>query len=138
MKKIFLTFFILVSSMLLIFRVPSFKAIDNDYIYYQDYHIINFDNLNSKKLNDLLLGINGTLIEVEVTTNVFTKSYRFNTNMLNNLEKELTIKVIKDLEELGQRELAVTYKIQGFKINKMTIKCTIEELEKIKSRAIKE
>lgn len=135
MKKMLIAFFIFSISLFVVLTIPKYTAKTNEYIYNQDYHIIKFNNLNSKKLNDLLLGINGTVIEVEVTTNAFTKSYRFNTNMLSDLEKELTRVVINDLENKGLRESAVTHKIQGFKINKMSIRCTIEELNKIKHRA---
>ncbi len=134
MKKMLITFFIICLSLFLFINIPKYTAKNNEYIYTQDFHSIKFENLNSKNINELFSGISGTIVEVEVEIGTFTKSYRFNTSMLNDLERELTELVIEDLIIKGERELAVTHQIQGFKITRIDIRCTLEELEKIKNR----
>lgn len=136
MKKVFITLTVIgIILFLFINSTLSLKSSENNYIYKENYHSIKFKNLNSKNLNELFLGINGTVIEIEVETSLFTKAYRFNTSMIDNVEQKLTEKVIKDLIDLGKRELGTTYEIQGLKITRMDILCTTEELNLIKSRA---
>ncbi len=135
MKKV-LIYLTVIGIILFLFINSSLALItgDKDYMYREDYHSIKFKNLNSKNLNELFLGINGTVIEIEVETSIFTKSYRFNTSMIDNVEQKLEEKVTKDLIDLGKREQATTYQVQGYKITRMDILCTKEELNLIKTR----
>lgn len=136
MKKVFIWLSVIgIILFLFINSSLSLKSSKNDYLYAENYHSIKFKNLNSKNLNELFLGINGTVIEIEVETQVFTKSYRFNTSMIDNVEQKLEEKVIKDLIKLGKRELATNYEVNGLKITRMDILCTKEELNIIKSRS---
>lgn len=136
MKKLLLYLSILSITLFLFININlnAKTTKNNKYTYAQNYHNIKFKNLNSKNLNSLFKDLHGTIISIEVETLVFTKKYKFHTAMTTDVEKELMIKVVKDLEELNKRELATEYKINGIKIKSMDILCNFEELEIIKSR----
>ncbi len=135
MKKVLVTISIL--TMVLFLFLTNIKAESkesNTYEYKEDYYSIKFPNLNSKNINELFEGINGTVIEIEVQTKIFTKAYKFNTGMIDNVERHLEEKVTKDLKSLGKYELATNYQMNGVKVIRMDIRCTKKELDTIKSR----
>lgn len=104
------------------------------YKYAENYHSINFKNLNSKNINSLFKDLNGTIIEIEVKTSLFTKAYKFHTSFTDDIERKLLENVVSDLEKMNKRELATDYKLNGLKVTRMNILCNFEELEIIKSR----
>lgn len=136
MKKLLITFEVM--SVVLFLFITNTNALKATYKYEEGYHNIKFTNLNSKNLNTLFDGINETIIEIEVQTPYFTKSYQFHTGITTNIEKELLEKITKELKILGKQELATNYQINGIKITRMIILCTNEELEIIKTRTIVE
>ena len=95
---------------------------------------VSFKNENGEIVHELFEGINGTVIEIEVQTKIFTKAYRFNTGMIDNVERHLEEKVTKDLKSLGKHELATIYQMNGVKVIRMDIRCTKKELDTIKSK----
>ena len=135
MKKILTILLITAVILFLFIKIPIKATTKSSYKYAENYNSIKFNNFNSKNLNELFEGINGTVIEIEIETPLFTKAYRFNTSMIDNVEQNLTEKVINDLISIGKRELAVSYKNTGIKIIRIDIRCTNEELEIIKKRS---
>ena len=95
-----------------------------------------FKNLNSKNLNDVLENVNGTVIKIEVSTKELTKVYEFNTRITINLENELTMKFVKDLEDINKRETATYIQVKGFKINRIDLICTDSEVKMIKEKEL--
>ena len=101
----------------------------------EDYHRIFFDNLNTKNINELFEDLNGMVIEVEIKTRVFTKAYRLNTAMINNVEEKLSKMILEDLELVADRELVSIYKTSGFIVTRMDLICSDEIAKKIKDRS---
>lgn len=125
---------IIISIFLCFFLVRVLNAqTKNDYV--EKIYVTEFDNLNSKNINEVFKGLNGLVIEIEIEINSITKTYRVNTSVNNNLEKELLKKVVASLEEDGLKELAAIASIKGYKINKIKIRCTKEILNIIKMRS---
>ena len=131
MKKILL----ILLTIFLIIVVPKLNA-DSTYKYKEDNYVIEFDNFNSKDINKLFEDINGGVIEVEVQIKNIIKTYRINTLITDNLEYEITKKIVKSLETDNLRELSSIASIKGFKINKMTLRCTLNIYEIIKERSL--
>ena len=131
MKKFFLIIFIVFITLFLSFN--KIKGIE--YLGKEDHFRLYFDNLNSKNLDQLFSGINTVIIEIEVKTSSFTKSYRLNIIGSVNLEENLKKKVINDLIEMGKREEASYLNINGFKIIRIDLRCTESTLEIIKERS---
>ena len=112
------------------------KSLSDEFeLYLEQTNIIEFDNLHSSKINEVLEGIDGTVIEFEIQIKNIIKVYRVNTKINNDIEKELNNKVLKALEEDGLRELGVVASIKGYKINKMKIRCSKKVLETVKKRS---
>ncbi|MCI8330603.1 MAG: hypothetical protein HFE04_00710 [Bacilli bacterium] len=133
MKKIFTIITIIILSLFLLINALSGK--ENANKYKEEYKRIYFSSLNSKKINELFYGLKGTIIEVEIKTKKFTKAYRLNTSMTNNIEEKLSQEVLKDLKETGDLELAAVYKTSGFIITRIDIICTKEIENIIKERS---
>jgi len=137
MKKVIFILSI-IASFLFIINFKSDALINNDKLdVVEGFHSIEFENLNSKNINTLFKDLNGTVIEVEVETKQFTKSYKFNTRLTNNIEEIIMNKVVKDLIDMNERESAVYYQTKGFKINKIDLICTNEIYKEIKDREYK-
>ena len=126
---------IVLLTILLIGLLPKLKA-SEEYKYKEDSYVIEFDNLNSQDINKLFEGLNGGVIEVEVQIKNVIKTYRVNTLITDNLEYELTKKIVKSLENDNLRELSSIASIKGFRINKMILRCTLENYRIIKERSL--
>ncbi len=134
MKKIFTIFTIILLSLFLLGKDLSGKESTTDK-YKEEYKRIYFSSLNSKNINEIFDGLKGTIIEIEVKTKKFTKSYRLNTSMINNIEQKLTEKVLEDLTSLGDLELTALYKANGFIITRIDLICSKEVENIIKERS---
>lgn len=133
MKKFL--FFLFIAGLTFTVILSNYKAVDEDLRdIKENYHSIEFKNLNSKNLNSILENVNGTVIEIEVSTKELTKVYKFNTRITINLESELTKNVVKDLEEMNKRETATYIQVKGFKINRIDLICTDKEALMIKEK----
>lgn len=134
MKKIFTIFTIILLSLFLLRK--SLSGVTNTTNKYkEEYKRIYFSSLNSKNINEIFDGLKGTVIEVEVDTKKFTKAYRLNTAMTNNIEQKLTEKVLEDLISTGDLELTAVYKTSGFMITRIDLICTSEIETIIKERS---
>lgn len=135
MKKILTIFTIILLSLFLLGKSLSGK-VNTTNKYKEEYKRIYFSSLNSKNINELFDGLKGTVIEVEISTKKFTKAYRLNTAMTNNIEQKLTEKVLEDLSSTGDLELTAIYKTSGFTITRIDLVCTsaIENIIKERSR----
>ncbi len=133
MKKIFTILTIILISLFLLGK--SLYGYENLDKYKEEYKRIYFSSLNSKNINELFDGLKGTVIEIEVKTKKFTKSYRLNTAMTDNIEQKLTEKVLKDLSSEGDLELTALYKASGFIITRIDLICTDEIKNKIIERS---
>lgn len=133
MKKILTVFTIILLSLFLLSK--SIYSKENSNKYKEEYRRIYFDHLNSKNINELFDGLTGTIIEIEIKTTKFTKSYKINTAMTYNIEQKLTEKVLEDLSSLGETELASIYKTSGFIITRIDLICTSEIESIIKERS---
>ncbi len=100
----------------------------------ENYHIIEFDNLNSKNLNKLFNGIYAVVIKIEVETELFTKNYELNWSSSSDLERKLNEYVYEDLKTIKKYDLLADYTAKGYKITKIELSCTYETLNKIKER----
>ena len=130
MKKVLL----ILSIFLLLVFIPNLKAVkENDYL--EKVNKITFNNLSSKRINEVFEDLNVGVIELEISLGFITKNYKVNYYYTDNLEKELTKKIVNELEKEGLREEAVTATIKGFKINKMILRCNEETIKIIKSRS---
>ena len=119
MKKIFTIFTIILLSLFLLGKDLSGKESTTDK-YKEEYKRIYFSSLNSKNINEIFDGLKGTIIEIEVKTKKFTKSYRLNTSMINNIEQKLTEKVLEDLikDKYTQEDIENINFIRRFRTNR--------------------
>lgn len=128
MKKI-----LLIISIFLLCMIPL-KGLEEDR-YVEKINVVTFDNLSSKKVNDVFYDLNVGVIEVEISLGFITKTYRVNYYSVSDLERELTKRVVSELKKEGLREEAANASIKGYKINKMTLRCNSDTLAIIKSRS---
>lgn len=119
MKKLLLSLSIFLLSLILIYPL---NATEDEYI--EKYYSLEFDNLNSKNINEVFNGLKYNIIEVEVQTTRLTKSYRFNLSLVNNLEQELNNLILNDLKEILPREEISIIETKGFKITRIDLRCT--------------
>ncbi len=118
--KVILSFFLIS----FIISMPFLFAEENDKPYVENIRTIEFSTFHSKKINEVFNGMKGMIIEIEIEIRNITKTYQVNTAMTDNLEKDLTEKVVKELEQDGLKELSSIASIKGFKINKVKLICT--------------
>ena len=114
MKKLLLSLSIFLLSLILIYPLNATEK----------YYSLEFDNLNSKNINEVFNGLKYNIIEVEVQTTRLTKSYRFNLSLVNNLEQELNNLILNDLKEILPREEISIIETKGFKITRIDLRCT--------------
>lgn len=129
MKKLLLSLSIFLLSLILIY--PLIATEDE---YKEKYYSLEFDNLNSKNINEVFNGLKYNIIEVEVQTTRLTKSYRFNLSLVNNLEQELNNLILNDLKEILPREEISIIETKGFKITRIDLRCTKHDKEIILER----
>ncbi len=133
MKKIFICLVTIVLT-LFIFN-KNINSLTNLNLQKQGTYKIYFDNLTSKKINEVFDGIYAVIIKVEVKTSVFTKTYNLNLTVNDNLEKNIKAKVLEDLIKNGYYELASYYNIKDFRILSVDLRCPVGTLEIIKERS---
>ena len=129
--------FILILSIFLltILFTPFLKATENNKPYVENVRTLEFTSLSSKKINEVFYGIKGTIIEVDIEIKNIIKTYKVNTAMTDNLEQDLTEKVVKELEKDGFKELSAIASIKGYKISRIKLICTNEEANIIIERS---
>lgn len=108
------------------------NGLTNDYA--ERIYTIEFDNLSSKKINELFNGINAKIILVTVKTSRFTQEYRFNLSMTNNLERDLSELVINDLKSKISKEEISVIEVSGFSIKSIELRCNKLERDLILNR----
>lgn len=86
--------------------------------------VLKFNNFPSKKLDEVFKDLDVKLIEIEIKIDNVVKVYRINLFRYNNIEKEITKRVVKSLKEDNQYELSAISEIKGFKITKIKLRCT--------------
>ncbi len=129
MKKLLLSLSIF---LLLLLLICPLNATEDEYI--EKYYSLEFDNLNSKNINEVFNGLKYNIIEVEVQTTRLIKSYRFNLSLVNNLEQELNNLILNDLEEILPREEISIIETKGLKITRIDLRCTKHDKEIILER----
>ncbi len=129
MKKLLLSLSIFLLSLILIYPL---NATEDEYT--EKYYSLEFDNLNSKNINEVFDGLKYNIIEVEVQTTRLTKSYRFNLSLVNNLEQELNNLILNDLKEILPREEISIIETKGFKITRIDLRCTKHDIKIILER----
>ena len=129
MKKLLLSLSIFLLSLILIYPL---NATEDEYT--EKYYSLEFDNLNSKNINEVFNGLKYNIIEVEVQTTRLTKSYRFNLSLVNNLEQELNNLILNDLKEILPREEISIIETKGFKITRIDLRCTKHDIKIILER----
>ncbi len=132
MKKIVLSFSII---LIILFCFKKIYAVNIEEEYTERYYSLTFDNLNSKNVNLLFEDIKGMIIEVEVDLKKFTKSYRLNTSMIDNVERDLTELVIDDLKRITNKEEVSVIELSGFRIVRIDLRCTKHDKDIILKRS---
>lgn len=127
MKKVLLVLSIFLFSIILL---PKVKA-RTGYTFEEKIYKIEFDNLRSNKLKELLDGTDSLIVTIKVSVKSEVKTFKFMTLDVNGIEKELLKKVINDMEDLNERAYV---KLNGVKINEINIRCTSDSYNKILER----
>lgn len=127
MKKVLLVLSIFLFSIILL---PKVKA-GTGYTFEEKIYKIEFDNLRSNKLKELLDGTDSLIVTIKVSVKSEVKTYKFMTLDVNKIEKQLLKKVINDMEDLNERAYV---KLNGVKINEINIRCTSDSYNKILER----
>lgn len=127
MKKVFLVLSIFLFS---IFFLPKVKA-GTGYAFEEKIYEIEFDNLRSNKLKELLANTDSLIVTIKVSVKSEVKTYKFMTLDVNKIEKQLLKKVINDMEDINERAYV---KLNGVKIIEMNVRCTSDSYNKILER----
>lgn len=127
MKKVLLVLSIFLFSIILL---PKVKA-GTGYTFEEKIYKIEFDNLRSNKLKELLDGTDSLIVTIKVSVKSEVKTFKFMTLDVNGIEKELLKKVINDMEDLNERAYV---KLNGVKIIEINIRCTSDSYNKILER----
>lgn len=122
---------IIISFFLLFLTLPVVNASGKDL---EEIKIIEFNNLTSKDINYVFKNLDISLIEIEIKINNIVKIYRVDIKKTNNLERELTKRIVKSLEEDNLKEMSAIASIKGFRINKIKLRCNKEIENIIKDR----
>lgn len=127
MKKVFLVLSIFLFSIIFL---PKVKA-GTGYAFEEGIYKIEFDNLRSNKLKELLADTDSLIVTIKVSVKSEVKTYKFMTLNVNEIEKELLKKVINDMEDINEKAYV---KLNGVKINEINIRCTSDSYNKILER----
>lgn len=127
MKKVFLVLSIFLFSIIFL---PKVKA-GAGYAFEEKIYKIEFDNLRSNKLKELLANTDSLIVTIKVSVKSEVKTYKFMTLDVNKIEKQLLKKVINDMEDINERAYV---KLNGVKIIEMNIRCTSDSYNKILER----
>lgn len=118
---------------MLIFTPKLNGIIENDK-YKESLYTLNFTNLNSKKLNEILLDTESIIVEVTVNIKGNEKTYRFFSSEITTNDKKIIEKVLNDITN---KELLTDIKLNGIKITNIKLRTTEYFYNIIKERSKK-
>lgn len=118
---------------MLIFTPKLNGIIENDK-YKESLCTLNFTNLNSKKLNEILLDTESIIVEVTVNIKGNEKTYRFFSSEITTNDKKIIEKVLNDITN---KELLTDIKLNGIKITNIKLRTTEYFYNIIKERSKK-
>lgn len=130
MKKILL----ILSIFLMLIFTPKLNGIIENDKYKESLYTLNFNNLNSKKLNEILLDTESIIVEVTVNIKGNEKTYRFFSSEITTNDKKIIEKVLNDITN---KELLTDIKLNGIKITNIKIRTTEYFYNIIKERSKK-
>ena len=122
MKKILL----ILSIFLMLIFTPKLNGIIENDKYKESLYTLNFTNLNSKKLNEILLDTESIIVEVTVNIKGNEKTYRFFSSEITTNDKKIIEKV-----------LLTDIKLNGIKITNIKLRTTEYFYNIIKERSKK-
>lgn len=130
MKKILL----ILSIFLIFIFTPKLNGIIENDKYKESVYQLNFTNLNSKKLNEILLDTESIIVEVTVNIKGNEKTYRFFSSEITTNDKKIIEKVLNDITN---KELLTDIKLNGIKITNIKLRTTEYFYNIIKERSKK-
>lgn len=130
MKKILL----ILSIFLMLIFTPKLNGIIENDKYKESLYTLNFANLNSKKLNEILLDTESIIVEVTVNIKGNEKTYRFFSSEITTNDKKIIEKVLNDITN---KELLTDIKLNGIKITNIKLRTTKYFYNIIKERSKK-
>lgn len=130
MKKILL----ILSIFLMLIFTPKLNGIIENDKYKESLYTLNFNNLNSKKLNEILLDTESIIVEVTVNIKGNKKTYRFFSSEITTNDKKIIEKVLNDITN---KELLTDIKLNGIKITNIKLRTTEYFYNIIKERSKK-
>jgi len=130
MKKILL----ILSIFLIFIFTPKLNGIIENDKYKESVYQLNFTNLNSKKLNEILLDTESIIVEVTVNIKGNEKTYRFFSSEIITNDKKIIEKVLNDITN---KELLTDIKLNGIKITNIKLRTTEYFYNIIKERSKK-
>lgn len=130
MKKILL----ILSIFLMLIFTPKLNGIIENDKYKESVYQLNFTNLNSKKLNEILLDTESIIVEVTVNIKGNEKTYRFFSSEITTNDKKIIEKVLNDITN---KELLTDIKLNGIKITNIKLRTTEYFYNIIKERSKK-
>lgn len=130
MKKILL----ILSIFLIFIFTPKLNGIIENDKYKESVYQLNFTNLNSKKLNEILRDTESIIVEVTVNIKGNEKTYRFFSSEITTNDKKIIEKVLNDITN---KELLTDIKLNGIKITNIKLRTTEYFYNIIKERSKK-
>lgn len=130
MKKILL----ILSIFLMLIFTPKLNGIIENDKYKESLYTLSFTNLNSKKLNEILLDTESIIVEVTVNIKGNEKTYRFFSSEITTNDKKIIGKVLSDITN---KELITDIKLNGVKITNIKLRTTEYFYNIIKERSKK-
>lgn len=130
MKKILL----ILSIFLMLIFTPKLNGIIENNKYKESLYTLSFTNLNSKKLNEILLDTESIIVEVTVNIKGNEKTYRFFSSEIITNDKKIIEKVLSDITD---KELLTDIKLNGIKITNIKLRTTEYFYNIIKERSKK-
>lgn len=130
MKKILL----ILSIFLMLIFTPKLNGIIENDKYKESLYTLSFTNLNSKKLNEILLDTESIIVEVTVNIKGNEKTYRFFSSEIITNDKKIIEKVLSDITD---KELLTDIKLNGIKITNIKLRTTEYFYNIIKERSKK-
>ena len=127
---------LLVSVILFSFIVFNNLEAKSDYDYnFDKERVIEFDSLTSNNINYVFNDLDIYMIDIDVMIGLEVMTFRINTYLYKDIEREITRKVINDLIENNKREYATIAEIKGYKVIKARLICSDRTLDIIRFRA---
>ena len=130
MKKILL----ILSIFLMLIFTPKLNGIIENDKYKESLYTLSFTNLNSKKLNEILLDTESIIVEVTVNIKGNEKIYRFFSSEIITNDKKIIEKILSDITD---KELLTDIKLNGIKITNIKLRTTEYFYNIIKERSKK-